>query len=334
MRIGVAGGGSDYADHFARYGGAFVASAIEWRVHVLLHPLGPGSEQFVRASYARVEDVTRIQDIQHPTIRESLGVFPPERPIGIYTWSDVPARTGLGASSAFTVALLTALAASRGQHIAATDAAKLAIMVERQLCREVGGIQDQLVAAYGGLAHYSIETSGSIRRTELPSAAFVSLQELLGMVWLGVPSTRTEPRLEREESLALRQASAAGSLFEAVSGRHTMGAKIPSAAQIRAAFIEAILESDSAKVAPYGIPSTVSRVREACLDAGAHATKLAGSGGGGFLLVAIDRLRRQDLEAALQPLGLKPLFPALSKAGVSVQEVGMKSAVPLADSHP
>jgi D-glycero-alpha-D-manno-heptose-7-phosphate kinase len=151
VRVSFLGGGSDFPDHFQNHGGAVLCTAVNRFANVTVQPFQ--SEYFdhrIRLNYRRNEEVNLTTEIKHPAIRaalEKLGIF---KDVEMHVMADLPARTGLGSSSSFVVAMLHALHAHCGRFRSARDLAEEAIEVERVILNEAGGWQDQVIAAHGG----------------------------------------------------------------------------------------------------------------------------------------------------------------------------------------
>src|ERR1043166_5407026 len=152
LRVSFLGGGTDFPDHFATHGGAVLATAIDRFSYVTVQPFNDAFfDHRLRVVYRKSESPQRAADIDNPAIRacfERLGI---DAGIELHHMADLPARTGLGSSSSFVVAMLHALHAHRGDHPTPEALAREAIEVERVILGETGGYQDQIVAAYGGL---------------------------------------------------------------------------------------------------------------------------------------------------------------------------------------
>jgi D-glycero-alpha-D-manno-heptose-7-phosphate kinase len=151
LRVSFIGGGTDYRSFIQKHGGVVLAGAIKKFVYVSLLPLPTYANETFRFTYRRTESVRRIDEFQHPSLRETLKFLDWNSPISIATMSDVPGNTGLGSSSAFVVALRLALQAHNNEGIAPRELADFAILIERDTLGEAGGLQDQYEAAFGGL---------------------------------------------------------------------------------------------------------------------------------------------------------------------------------------
>src|SRR5450755_2016439 len=150
LRISFFGGGTDYPVWYREHGGSVLATTINKSCYITCRRLPPFFEYHSRVSYSKVENVVRNDAIQHPSVRACLQYLGMEDGVEIHHVGDLPARTGLGTSSSFTVGLLLGLYALREQMRDKRALAADAIKVEQELIGEAVGAQDQVSAAYGG----------------------------------------------------------------------------------------------------------------------------------------------------------------------------------------
>ena len=150
LRISFFGGGTDYPDYYHRCAGAVLGTTIDKYTHVSVNTIDPFFEYKMRLSYSKTELISHVDEIQHPSIRECLRFLNIERELDIHIFSDLPARTGLGSSSSFTVGFLNALYAFHGKYISKQQLAEEAVKIEQHCIRENVGSQDQFHAAFGG----------------------------------------------------------------------------------------------------------------------------------------------------------------------------------------
>ena len=149
FRVSFAGGGSDLREFYTRNGyGAVVSAAINKYMYLVIHPY---FHEKIRIKYSKTEDVSNIDDIQHPIVRECLKKLKIEKGVEIASFADVPAGTGLGSSSAFTVGLLNALYAYKGKVVSKERLAAEASEIEIDILKEPIGKQDQYASAYGNI---------------------------------------------------------------------------------------------------------------------------------------------------------------------------------------
>ena len=150
FRISLFGGGTDYPTWFREHGGAVLGLAIDKYCYITLRRLPPFFEHRSRIVYSQVELVNAVSEIRHPAVRAVLSDQSITEGLEIHHDADLPARSGLGSSSSFTVGLLNALYALESKMIAKRDLACEAIRIEQDVLKEQVGSQDQIWAAYGG----------------------------------------------------------------------------------------------------------------------------------------------------------------------------------------
>src|SRR5436305_5213075 len=162
LRISFFGGGTDYPVWYREHGGSVLASTINKCCYITCRQLPPFFEYHSRISYSKVENVTRNDSIQHPSVRACLQYMGIDDGVEIHHVADLPARSGLGTSSAFTVGLLLGLYALKNQMRDKGSLSADAIYVEQELLKEAVGSQDQTSAAYGGFNRINFRTDDSI----------------------------------------------------------------------------------------------------------------------------------------------------------------------------
>ena len=153
-RISFFGGGSDYPQWYEEHGGKVLSTTINHGIYLQSRYLPPFFGHKHRIVWRLVEEVCSESDIQHPCVRAVFEYYKPNRGIELHYSGDLPARTGIASSSAFTVGLIRTIHSLRSEFIDKKSLAKEAIFVEQQLLQENVGIQDQIAAAYGGLNLY------------------------------------------------------------------------------------------------------------------------------------------------------------------------------------
>lgn len=150
FRMSFFGGGTDVPSFFNEYGGAVISTTFDKYCYVNVRHMPPFHPYYTELVYSEIERVNQIEEIKHPAIREAMRMLDIHE-IRLTYEGDLPARTGLGTSSTFAVGMLNAFYALKGKYAGKQKLAEDAIYLERELCRELGGWQDQIAAAYGGL---------------------------------------------------------------------------------------------------------------------------------------------------------------------------------------
>lgn len=153
------GGGTDMEQYFKENKGAVISTTFDKYCYVIVRQLPRFFDYSIELSYSKIERVNNIDDIQHPAIRNAMKMLN-MRDIRLTYEADLPARSGLGTSSSFAIGMLNAFHALKGKYIDKKKLADEAIYLERELCQEIGGWQDQVAAAYGGLNRINFSADG------------------------------------------------------------------------------------------------------------------------------------------------------------------------------
>src|SRR5712691_10549918 len=194
LRISFFGGGTDYPVWYREHGGAVLSTTIDKCCYITCRNLPPCFEYHSRISYSKVENVVSNHSIEHPSVRACLQFLEINEGVEIHHVADLPARTGLGTSSAFTVGLLLGLYALKNQmrdkHALAADA----IHVEQELLQEAVGAQDQVSAAYGGFNRIDFNVDGAIevKRILTAQGRLTELEQHLALYFTGFSRTASE----------------------------------------------------------------------------------------------------------------------------------------------
>jgi D-glycero-alpha-D-manno-heptose-7-phosphate kinase len=284
VRISFFGGGTDYPEYFLKEGGAVLATAIDKFSYVTASPfLSHLFDYAMRISYRKVELVKEVHHIEHNVFRECLKLCEFERDIELHNFADLPAFTGLGSSSAFTVSLLQALHTFKGQFLRPEELACEAIHVERHVLKDNVGCQDQVLSAYGGfnLVEFRTEKDFIVSRVPLPPQRLADFQAHLFLVFTGITRKASDVvahQLKRvEQNLA-----ALGSMRKMVYEGHDIlvsGRPLQEFGELLHYAWEAKRGLDG------GISNAeIDEIYATGREAGAWGGKLLGAGGGGFML--------------------------------------------------
>lgn len=160
FRMSFFGGGTDIESYFREYGGAVLSTTFDKYCYVNVRHLPRFFDYSTELSYAKIERVTSIDDIIHPAVRNAMKMLDMHE-IRLTYEADLPARSGLGTSSSFAVGMLNAFYALKGKYADKKRLADEAIYLERILCQEAGGWQDQIAAAFGGLNRINFNKDGT-----------------------------------------------------------------------------------------------------------------------------------------------------------------------------
>ena len=285
-RISLFGGGTDYPAWYLRHGGAVLATTIDKYCYLTCRRLPPFFEHKHRVVWSKVENANSLEDITHPAVKAVMKHLNVGGGLEIHCVGDLPARSGMGSSSAFTVGLLHGLHALRGRMVSKHELAMEAIYVEQELLKEAVGSQDQVSASYGGLNHISFFPNGKIQVTPVtvPQSRIDDLNDHLMLFYTGIKRTSTGVSSTFVDKLdeKRRQLRIMRDLVDE-------GLAILNSNQDLKYFGELFVEAWDAKRSLSSVVSNsdVDDLHALALDAGAIGGKLLGAGGGGFLLLFV-----------------------------------------------
>lgn len=311
LRISFFGGGTDYPVWFSQNGGAVLSTAIDKYCYITCRRLPPFFDYRSRISYSKVENVATNEAIEHPSVRGCLEFLKIRDGVEIHHVADLPARTGLGTSSAFTVGLLLGLYAMQERMRDKQTLAQDAIYVEQELLREAVGAQDQVIAAYGGLNRIDFHRDGTfdVRPLLAPRERIAELQDHMVLFFTGFARTASEVAQVQIKETPKRQ-SELSAMFQMVSEAEAI---ITNSNRPIREFGNLLHESWKLKKSLTNKISNphLDEIYEAGLDAGAIGGKLLGAGGGGFMLFFVAPQERKALISRLHRLLCVPFtFPA------------------------
>lgn len=300
-RVSFFGGGTDYPAWYRENGGEVLSAAIARYCYITCRWLPPFFAHKSRIVYSIIEDIMRVEDIQHPAVRECLLHLGIREGIEIHHDGDLPKMTGLGTSSSFTVGLLHALHALRGEFRSKIQLAEEAIHVERDRCGDRVGSQDQVCAAFGGLNHlrFAPDDSISVDPIPLPAERMAKFQDSLLLFFTGFSRYSSEVVAEQLQNVPRKQKELAE--MGAMVGQ---GLRILTEGRDLADFGRLLHESWLIKRSLSSRVSTpeIDAMYETARKAGATGGKITGAGGGGFLLLFVDPDRQAAVRQALSHL--------------------------------
>lgn len=284
FRISFFGGGTDYPVWYREHGGAVLATTIDKYCYISCRYLPPFFEHKSRIAYSKIETVKSNSDIEHPAVRGVLSYLKVEEGVEIHHDGDLPARTGLGSSSSFTVGLLHALYALKQTMPTKMQLIREAIHVEQDILGENVGCQDQAITAHGGLCRIGFLPDDTIHVTPVivNRQRLAELQAHLMLYFTGFSRTASEIAKEQIEKTKDRK-SELSAMFQLVSE----GTSILTGNSDLASFGSLLHEgwrlkrSLTSKISS----SEIDQIYDAARKAGCIGGKLLGAGGGGFMLL-------------------------------------------------
>jgi len=286
-RISFFGGGTDYPAWYQEHGGFVLATTINKYCYISCRYLPPFFEHKHRIVYSRIESVQHLKDIEHPSVRAVLGWAGSEKGLEIHHDGDLPARSGLGSSSAFTVGLIHALSALKGKYESKENLAKNAIHIEQNIIKENVGSQDQISAAFGGFNRIEFKRNDTFQVSPIILAQdrLQELQDHLMLCFTGISRFSSEIAKVQINNIKGRQVEL-----------NLMKEMVDEAIQILQDTNTPIDEFGKMLHQSWAFKRTLSNkvstpeidmMYEGALKAGATGGKILGAGGGGFLLLFV-----------------------------------------------
>jgi D-glycero-alpha-D-manno-heptose-7-phosphate kinase len=321
LRLSFFGGGSDLKDFYEKEGGAVLSTAIDKYIFATVNKK---FDDHIRISYSKTEIVETVDQVQHELVREAMKLTGVTKGIEITTISDIPSHgTGLGSSSTFTVGILNALHEYNGKRVPAEQLAKEACQIEIDIVKEPIGKQDQFIAAYGGLQFIQFNKDGSVKVEQIAISSDMKkdLNDNLMLFYTGMTrkanTILTEQKANSSEKklseLKLLKALAFEGKKAIESDRTTMefGRLLDEGWKIKKSLAKGVSNNE------------IDQMYDAARSAGALGGKVAGAGGGGFLLLYVPKTGQESVRRALS--GLKEVkfkFEPLGSKIVYVSDQG------------
>ncbi len=305
-RISFFGGGTDYPAWYRQHGGAVLAATIDKYCYLTVRYLPPFFEHKIRVVYSKIESCHTIDEIAHPAVREILRYLNIERGIEIHHDGDLPARSGIGSSSSFSVGLFHALHALKGNMPGKRQLAREGIYAEQTLLQETVGSQDQVSAAYGGLNHitFSRNDEFSVRPLTLSMDRARELDSHLMLFYSGIKRTASDIAGSYVNDLNAKKRQ-----LRILKDMVEEGVSILASDDNINAFGELLHEAWQAKrsLSSKISNSEVDEMYAQAQAAGAIGGKLTGAGGGGFMLLFVPPERQQAVREAMNTLIYVPI---------------------------
>jgi D-glycero-alpha-D-manno-heptose-7-phosphate kinase len=302
FRLSLFGGGTDYPAWYREHGGAVIGLAIDKYCYISVRRLPPFFEYRTRILYSRVETVDNVSEIQHPAVRGILSDLGVHDGLEIHHDADLPARSGLGSSSSFTVGLLNALHALDSKMVSKRDLAREAIRIEQDVLKEEVGSQDQLWAAYGGFNRFDFLRDGTFAVSPIVVSPErrVEFNRSLMLVFTGFSRFASDFAKDqirnidnrRSQLMALRRMvdNAVDILADEKMPLSEIGKLLHESWRLKRELADSVSNPK------------IDEIYEAALAAGAVGGKLLGAGGGGFMVLYAEADARERVRERLKNL--------------------------------
>lgn len=302
FRMSFFGGGTDMPEFFNEYGGSVISTSFDKYCYVNVRHLPRFFDYSTELAYSKIERVTDVNDIVHPAIREAMKYLDMHE-IRLTYEADLPARSGLGTSSSFAVGMLNAFYALKGKYADKKKLAKDAIYLERTLCEEAGGWQDQIAASVGGLNRIDFRDNGfHVNPIIIKPERKKALNENLLLFFTGFTHFSAEVQASngkkngKKQKLEMLQLvdEAEKILTDNTTDLDEFGRLLDHTWRLK--------RQTGTKVST----DSINLLYERGMKAGALGGKLLGAGGGGFLLFYVTTEKREDVLQAMTDLMYVP----------------------------
>jgi D-glycero-alpha-D-manno-heptose-7-phosphate kinase len=302
FRISFFGGGTDYPAWFRENGGAVLSTAIDKYCYISCRYLPQFFEHKYRIVYSRIENTKEIQEIEHPAVRAVLMWLKCDKGLEIHHDGDLPARSGLGSSSSFTVGLINAVMALNGKYISSAELADCAIHIEQNILKENVGSQDQIAVAYGGFNRVEFKTDGTYDVTSiiLPLERRRMLESHLMLFFTGLSRFSSDIEKTKIDNFKHHEVEL-----------RRMAEMVTEAMDILNAPDRYLLEFGKLLDEGWRYKKSLSdkvsmpvldQIYDAALKVGAIGGKILGAGGGGFLLLFVPPENQLSVKERLKDL--------------------------------
>ena len=306
FRISFFGGGTDHPEWFKQHGGKVLATTFDKYCYISVRQLPPFFEHKFRIVYSKIESVNDIQDISHPAVKQVLQYFDCDKGLEIHHDGDLPARSGLGSSSSFTVGMVNAMNALEGLYASPYVLANTAIHIEQDLIKESVGSQDQISAAYGGFNEIEFYQDGSfvVEPKIINPNRKQELNKHLMLFFTGVSRFSSDV----SKSLLLNMENCTSQMHE-LYDMVSEGSSILSNPTTPLEEFGKLLHRAWLNKRSLSDMITNTRIDDlygAAIKAGATGGKILGAGGGGFFLFFVKPEYQEKVKKALVSLTCVP----------------------------
>lgn len=299
FRMSFFGGGTDFPEFYEQHGGSVISTTFDKYCMVSVSHLPRFFEYSNMITYSKIERTNSVDEIEHPAVRNAMKCLD-MREIRMSYEADLPARSGLGTSSSFAVGMLNAFYALKGKHVDKKKLAEDAIYLERVLCAESGGVQDQIAASYGGLNRIDFSKDGFVvnpliisneRKRELNGSLmlfFTGFSRYASDIENSRKKAMKDKTSELKEMLSL--VDDAQNVLVSKCDLNEFGRMLDHTWKLKRGITNKI-SNDS-----------IDAVYKKAIDAGALGGKLLGAGGGGFMLFYVEKDKQSRVRKALEDL--------------------------------
>lgn len=303
FRMSFLGGGTDFPAYFNEYGGCVLSATFNKYSYVTVRELPALFDYKNQFTYSKIERFNSPDELEHPLVREALKYIGTDR-VQIAYDADLPARSGIGSSSSFAVGLLNELHLLKGEKLSKMELAKEAIYLERVLCNEAGGVQDQLAVAFGGLNKITFDADGyQIHPVDISHKSKKQFNNNLLLVFTGFSHFSGEVAVAQQNNIPhkiselneMKSLVAEGEKI-LVSGNSLddFGRLLDYTWKLKRTLSDRISTNE------------IDELYDSARKAGALGGKILGAGSGGFMLLYVPEEKRENVKKIFEPSRIIP----------------------------
>ena len=293
FRMSFLGGGTDFPAYFNEYGGCVLSATFNKYTYVTVRNLPALFDYKNQFTYSKIERFNSPDELEHPLVREAMKLIDIDR-VQIAYDADLPARSGIGSSSSFAVGLLNELHLLKGEKLSKMELAKEAIHLERDLCKEAGGVQDQLAVAFGGLNKITFDADGyRIIPVDISHRKRKEFNENLMLVFTGFSHFSGEVAVTQQNNIPhkIAELNEMKSLVNEGERILASGADLDDFGRLLD-YTWKLKRTLSERITNDEIDS----IYASAIRAGALGGKILGAGSGGFMLLYVPKENRENVE--------------------------------------
>tara|TARA_B100001250_G_scaffold366500_1_gene347920 strand:- start:2150 stop:3127 length:978 start_codon:yes stop_codon:yes gene_type:complete len=299
-RISFFGGGSDYPDWYLQNGGQVISTTIDKYIYISVRYLPPFFKHKLRFVWSKIEYVKDIDQIMHPSFREVLKFLNIREGVEVHYDGDIPSRSGVGSSSSFTVGLLNAMYAYQGKMVSPKKLSEESIHIEQNLIGEIVGSQDQTASAYGGFNKISFQKDGNIivDPIRIKKERKDILEESIMLFYTGIARTAEEIAASYVKDLKEKQ-----NQIVTIQEMVNQAIEIISNGEIlEFGILLDKLWKEKRSLSKDVSNNLIDQIYLKAKSSGAIGGKICGAGGGGFLMLFVERKNKKNVRNALSDL--------------------------------
>ena len=290
-RISFFGGGSDYPQWYKKFGGSVLSTTIDKFIYISCRQLPPFFDHKYRVVWSKIENVKKIEQIQHLTVKKLLQLNKIKSGLEIHYDGDLPARSGMGSSSSFSVGLMSAFLKFQKKNISRMNLAKQTINFEQKIMKEVVGSQDQVAASVGGFNKIKFLKNEKIVVKKIISNNLIKLNSNLLLLYTGIQRNAASIANNYVYKLSNKKEKNIRNIIKKVD----LGEKIIQSGNLDDFGIllnEMWLEKKN--LSNLVSNNKIDELYNTCMENGAIGGKLLGAGGGGFMLIYIKDKKKRN----------------------------------------